>query len=102
MLLADDAWLEHAAGRIERVDRGINAELGDRATEHGGGVEVSEAGRWRRVGEVVGWHVDRLYRGDRTLVGRGDPLLQRAHVGGERRLIADRRGNAAEQRRHFR
>ena len=33
---------------------------------------------------------------------RGDALLQRAHVGGERRLIADGRGNAAEQRRHFR
>jgi hypothetical protein len=35
-------------------------------------------------------------------VGGGDALLQRAHVGRERRLVADRRGNAAEQRRHFR
>ena len=33
---------------------------------------------------------------------RGDALLQSAHVGGERRLIADRRGDTAEQRRHFR
>ena len=32
----------------------------------------------------------------------GDALLQRAHVGRERRLIAHRRRNAAEQRRHFR
>ena len=32
----------------------------------------------------------------------GDALLQRAHVGGERRLIAHRRRNTAEQRRHFR
>ena len=31
----------------------------------------------------------------------GDALLQRAHVGGKRRLIAHRRRNAAEQRRHF-
>ena len=55
----------------------------------------------RRVGQVVGRHVDRLHRGDRPLLGRRDPLLQRAHVGGQRRLIAHRRGNAAEQRRHL-
>ena len=36
------------------------------------------------------------------MCGGGDALLQRAHVGRQRRLIADRRGNAAEQRRHFR
>jgi peptide chain release factor 1 len=32
----------------------------------------------------------------------GDAFLQRAHVGGERRLVAHRRGNAAEQRRDLR
>ncbi len=63
---------------------------------------MGEGGRRRRVGQIVGRHVDRLHRGDRALLGRGDALLQRAHVGGERRLIADRRGDAAEQRRHFR
>jgi hypothetical protein len=63
---------------------------------------VGERGGRRRVGQVVGGHVDRLHRGDRALVGRGDALLQRAHVGGERRLIAHRRRNTAEQRRHFR
>ena len=35
-------------------------------------------------------------------MGGGDALLQRAHVGGERRLIADRARDAAEQRRDFR
>ena len=63
---------------------------------------MGERGRRRRVGEVVGGHVDRLHRSDRALGRRGDALLQRAHVGGERRLIADRRGHAAEQRRDFR
>ena len=63
---------------------------------------MRERGRGRRVGQVVGRHVDRLHRGDRALGGGGDALLQRAHVGRERRLIAHRRGNAAEQRRHFR
>ena len=63
---------------------------------------MRERGRRRRVGQVVGRHVDRLHRGDRALVRGGDALLQRAHVGRERRLIAHRRRNAAEQRRHFR
>ena len=35
------------------------------------------------------------------LVRGGDALLQRAHVGGERRLVAHGGRNAAEQRRHF-
>src|SRR6478609_9016869 len=102
MLLADDRRGEHAAGRIEGVDRRIDAEFGDRAAERRRRVEVGERGGRRRVGQVVGRYVDRLDRGDRALVGRGDPLLKRAHVGGERRLITDRRGDAAEQRRHFR
>ena len=64
--------------------------------------KMRERGRRRRIGQVVGRHVDRLHRGDRALVRGGDALLQRAHVGRERRLIAHRRRNAAEQRRHFR
>ena len=64
--------------------------------------KMGEGGRRRRVGQVVGGDVNGLHRGDRTLGGGGDALLQRAHVGGERRLIAHRRGDAAEQRRHFR
>ena len=55
----------------------------------------------RRVGEVVGGHVDRLHRGDRAGARRGDPLLQLAHLGGERRLVADGARHAAEQRRHL-
>ena len=34
-------------------------------------------------------------------LGRGDALLELAHLGGERRLVADGGGHAAEQRRHF-
>ena len=63
---------------------------------------MGERGRGRRIGQVVGRHVDRLHRGDRALLGRGDALLQGAHVGRQGRLIAHRRRDAAEQRRHFR
>ena len=53
----------------------------------------------RRVGEVVRRDVDRLHGRDRALARRGDPLLELAHLGGERRLVAHRGGHAAEERR---
>ena len=77
-------------------------ELGDRALEHDRRVEVRERRRRRRIGQVVGRHVHRLERRDRSLLGRRDALLQHAHLGGERRLVADGARGAAEQRRHFR
>ena len=86
---------------FERIDGRIDALLGDAARQHGGGIEVGEGGGRRRVGEVVGRHVDRLHRGDRALLRGGDALLQRAHVGGKRRLVADGGRDAAEQRRHL-
>ena len=88
-------------GRVERIDGRVDAELGDRAREHRGRVEVGERRRRRRVGEVVGGHVDGLHRGDRALVGRGDALLQLAHLGRQRRLVTDGRRDAAEERRHL-
>ncbi len=87
---------------FERVHRRVDAKLGDLAAEHRGGVKMGERGGGGGVGQVVGGHVDGLHRGDRALLGRGDPLLQLAHVGGQRRLIAHRRGDAAEQCGHFR
>ena len=102
VLLADDVRIEDARGRVERVDGRVDALFRDRAVENGLRVQVGERGGRGRVGQVVGGHVDGLHRGDRALGGRGDALLQRAHVGRERRLVAHRRRNTAEQRRHFR
>ena len=47
-------------------------------------------------------HVDRLHGGDRAGARRGDALLQLAHLGGQRRLVADGARHAAEERRHLR
>ena len=91
--------LEDRRGRVERVDRRVDAFLGDRPRQHGGRVEVGEHRRRGRVGEVVGGHVDRLHRGDRALAGGGDALLQLAHLGLQRRLVADLGGHPPEQRR---
>ena len=101
VLLADDARREDRRGRGERIDRGVDAHLRDRAGENGRRVEVREGRRRRRIRQVVGRHVDRLDRGDRALLGRGDPLLQLAHLGREVRLVADGRGHAAQKRGDF-
>ncbi len=63
---------------------------------------MREGSGGRRVRQIIGRHVDRLHRGDRSFGRGGDPFLQVSHVGRERRLIADRRGHAAEKRRDFR
>src|SRR5438128_1834354 len=99
VVLAEDLRLEDRRGRVQRVHGRVDAFLGDRAREHGGRVQVREHRRRRRIGEVVGGHVDRLHRGDRALARGGDPLLQLAHLGLERGLVADLRGHPPEQRR---
>ena len=98
VLLADDLGLEDRRGRVERVDGRVDALLRDRARQRGGRVEVREHRGRRRVGEVVRRDVDGLDRGDRALAGRRDPLLQLAHLGLQRRLVAHLRGHAAQQR----
>ena len=74
----------------------------DGAREVGGRVQVREGGGRRRVGVVVGGHVDGLHRGDGALLGGGDALLQLAHFGGQVGLVAHGRRHAAQQRRDFR
>src|SRR5467141_2306402 len=102
VVLADGVRVDLARGRVERVDRRVDAERGDVAREHHGRVEMAEGGGGRRVGEVVGRHVDRLHRSDRTGLGRSDALLQAAHFLGEGGLVSHCGGHAAEQRRHLR
>src|SRR3546814_3241456 len=98
MLLPNDAGLQHAAGGIEWVNRRIDAEFGDCTVKHRRCVKVREAGGWRRIGQVVGRHVNGLHRGDRTLIGRRNAFLQRTHVGGQGGLITHRRRNTAKKR----
>ena len=102
VLLAEDVRLEDRRRRVQRVDRRVDPLLGDRPREHRRGVEVREHRRGGRVGEVVGRDVDRLHGGHRAVARRGDALLQLAHLGLERRLVADLRRHPAEQRRDLR
>src|SRR5262245_20003608 len=56
----------------------------------------------RRVRVVVGRHVDRLHGRNRAFLGGRDAFLHLSHLAEQRRLIADRRRHAAEERRYFR
>ena len=99
VLVGDDSRLERARERRERVHRRVDPHLHDRPLEHHRRVEVRERVRRRGVGVVVRRDEDRLDRRDRAGLRRGDALLQLAHLGRERRLVADRARHAAEQRR---
>ena len=101
VLVTDDARVENARRRRERVHRGVDAELGDLARQVRRRVEMRERRRHARVGVVVSGDVDGLDRRDRALVRRRDPLFQVPELGRERRLVADGGRHAAEKGRHF-
>ena len=96
MLGAEDIRVEDAGRGRERIDGGVDAELGDLPREDRGRVQVRERGGRRRVCDVIRWNVDRLHRRDRSVLGRCDPLLQIAHLRRQCRLITDSARHAAE------
>src|ERR1044071_865100 len=92
----DDVRGQGAGGGGQRIHGRVNAQFGDGSFQHDGRVQVGERRGGGRVGQVVGGHVHRLEGGDRTFLGGGDAFLQVAHFGGERRLVPDGAGGAAE------
>ena len=94
--------IENARSRSQRIDGGIDSHFRDRARKVRGGVEVREGRGRRRIGVIVGGHVDGLHRSDRALLRRRDAFLQFAHFRCEIRLVTHGARHAAEQRRHFR
>src|SRR3989344_3142953 len=55
---------------------------------------MSEGGGWCWVSKVVGWHVHRLHRGNRTLLRGGDALLEFTHLLCECWLVSHRAWHA--------
>ena len=62
MLQSDDVGVHDTGGGLERVDGGVEAQLGDLTRQHGGGVQVREGGGRRGIGQIVSGHVDGLFR----------------------------------------
>src|SRR5215472_13226802 len=90
VFVPDVLGVHDPGGGLQRVHRREDPLLGDRPGQRGGRVQVGERGRRRRVGVVVGRHVDRLHGRDRVPPGRGDSLLKLAHLVGERGLVPHR------------
>ena len=81
VLVADDGGRQDAGVRREGIDRREDGLDRDAALQVDEGVQVGEGRGGRRVGRVVRGDVDGLDGGDGALGGRGDPLLERAHLG---------------------
>ena len=89
VLLTHDLRAEDAAGGVQRVHSGVDALRCNVTAQHRGGIQMGKGGGRGGVGQVIGGNVDGLHRGDGALAGGGDALLQSAHLGGQRRLVAD-------------
>ncbi len=101
MLVTDDLRVKRAGGGVQRVNSRIDTHFRNGTVQHRGRVKMGEGRGGRRIGQVIGGDVNGLHRGDRTLLGRGDAFLQRAHFRRQCRLVAHGGGDTAQQRGHF-
>ena len=101
VLFTDNTGVEHTRLGVERVDSGVDTQLGDTTGQDSGGIQVSEGGGGGRVSQIVSGHVDGLDGGDGTLGGGGDTLLHNTHIDGQSGLVTDSRGDTTEQGRHL-
>ncbi len=101
VLLTDDTGVEHTGGRVERVDSGVDTQLGDTTGQDSGGVQMGEGGGRGGISQIVSRDVNGLDRGNRALLGGGDTLLHHTHVDSEGRLVSDSGGNTTKQSRHL-
>jgi hypothetical protein len=101
VVLADDTGVQHTGLGVERVDSGVDAQLGDTTGQDSGGVQMGEGGGGGRVSQIVSGHVDGLDGGNGTLGGGGNTLLHKTHVDGEGRLVTDGRRNTTKKSGHL-
>ena len=87
MRLAHNQRVEDTRGRTQRVYGRIDTERCNLTGKLSGSIQVSKGGSWSRVGQVIGRHINGLYRGDGTILGRSDSLLHGTHLRSQRWLI---------------
>lgn len=97
VLLADDRGIESVGGRRERVDSREQAERRNTTRKNRGGIEVRKRRGRRRVGQVVCGDVDSLDGGNGARLGRGNALLEVAHLGCQRGLVTNGGRHTAQQ-----
>ena len=97
MLLAYDRRVESVGRGRQRVDSRIQAELSDGTRKNGRCIQVGERRCRSRVGQVVCGDVNSLDGGDGTGLGRGNALLEVAHLGCQRGLVTNGRRHTAQK-----
>ena len=91
VLVTKNFSAQDTRGRIERVNGGVDTQLGHLPAQYRRGIEVSKRRGGGRVSQVIGRYVNGLYRGDRAALGRGDTFLHGTHFGSQCGLITYRR-----------
>ena len=79
MLFADDLRIQNTGTGAKRIYRRINTKFHDRTIQYGRCVKVGKCRRRSRVRQVVGRHINRLNRRDRTIFCRCNTFLQSTH-----------------------
>lgn len=67
VLITNDVRVQDTGGGVERIDGGVDTQLGNGTRQHSGGVQVSEGGSRGRIGQIVGGYVDSLNSDYRTV-----------------------------------
>ena len=93
---------EQRAVGLQWVDRRIDTQARLTARKDRRRIQVGERRHDSRVGQVVGWHVHRLYRRHAASAGRRDAFLQLAHFAAQGGLVAHSAGEPSQERRHLR
>ena len=101
MVLTDDTGVKHTGLGVERIDGGVDTQLGDTTGQDSGGVQMGEGGGRGRIGQIISGHVDGLDGSDGSLLGGGNTLLHQTHVDGEGWLVTDGRWDTTEKSRHL-
>jgi peptide chain release factor 1 len=63
---------------------------------------MCESGGGGRIGKIISWHIDGLYRGNGTSLGGGNSLLESTKIGGESGLVTYSGWDTTEKSGHFR
>ena len=99
--MAYDFRCQDTAGRIKRINGRINTLAGNFTGKYRRGIQMGKCRCRSRVGQVIGRHVNSLYRCDGSLSCGSNTLLQCAHLGCQRRLVSYCGRHTAKQSRNL-
>merc|ERR1712087_503573 len=97
MFLADDARIQHTGVGVQRIDSRVDTQFRNSTRQHSISVKMRKGGSRSRIGKIISRYVNSLYRGNRTLLGRGNTFLKGTKIGSKGRLVTDSRRDTSQQ-----